>query len=122
MSFFQNQSIPVILLQDVDYDYRDDQGSLKAETITEDDARESLVILRAYSLVNIRGNPPRQNLSTHRLVQIATRWWLKTDGLDEENNWAFAALRSIKRRFPKLEKEHFGEGHVKRMSTMDMLV
>lgn len=194
VSFFQNQSIPVLLVQDVDYDYRDNQGSLKAETITEDDAREALVILRAYSLVNIHGNPPRQTLSTHRLVQIATRWWLKTDGLDEENNWAFAALRSIKRRFPKglevcnadwwtlsqsllphvdlilnykctsssaglqreidieqsrllyhvgyyhvvnggynegtacfqqcltLEKEHFGEGHVETMSTMDLLV
>ncbi|KAK0662959.1 hypothetical protein QBC41DRAFT_329440 [Cercophora samala] len=109
MSFFQYQSIPLFLVQDIEYDNRDHEGNLIREAITEDDFADALDILRAYSFVNINGDRPRQTLSTHRLVQLTTRWWLGNDGIEEVNNWAFLALRSVLHRFPSLQSIGTGD-------------
>ncbi|KAK3989393.1 short-chain dehydrogenase [Cladorrhinum sp. PSN332] len=100
VSYFQHQSIPRELMLDVQYHYRDDQGNLKAKVITEDDLRKALVTLRAYSFLNFHGDKAKNTLSTHRLVQITTKWWLEGEGLDEIDNWPFIALRSVARCFP----------------------
>ncbi|KAK4223001.1 short-chain dehydrogenase [Podospora fimiseda] len=103
ISFFEHQSIPSELLLGIDYHILDDQGGLKNKVIMEDDLKRALATLRAYSFINLNGKGTKRTLSTHRLVQITTKWWLEHEGkyFAELDNWPFVALCSLARCFPE---------------------
>lgn len=84
MSFFQHQGVPIILLQ--------------TEGEDEFDFQEAASLLRAFSFVDIDDTNSR--LSTHRLVQLATKWWLGRESSAETATWAANALESLVLRFP----------------------
>ncbi|KAK4168165.1 short-chain dehydrogenase [Cladorrhinum sp. PSN259] len=88
VSFFQHQGIPRILLSDPESDSDDD-----------DDLEDALGILRAYSFLDT--DEKEEIFDTHRLIQIATKWWLEGEGPTETGMWAYRALRSVARHFPK---------------------
>ncbi|KAK4463265.1 P-loop containing nucleoside triphosphate hydrolase protein [Cladorrhinum samala] len=91
MSFFQHQSIPLLLLQDAD------DGE-------EDGVENAWDILCDYSLLN--ADEDQKTFHTHRLVQLATGLWLKRDGPNEANRWATRALCSLGHHFPNTELNH----------------
>jgi hypothetical protein len=85
MSFFDRQAIPLDLLYDEECD-----------ELAFDDA---VAVLQAFSLVEYDGGGT--SFDMHRLVQLATRWWLTKEQTGEEEKWAFEALRLIASRFPQ---------------------
>lgn len=85
ITFFQHQAVPVILLQDEGED--------------EFDFQDAITALKAFSFVD--ANEEDTMFSTHRLVQLATRWWLDKEMPSETERWASAALSSVATHFPK---------------------
>ncbi|KAK5987846.1 Nephrocystin-3-like protein [Cladobotryum mycophilum] len=85
INFFQHQGIPAILLQ--------------GEVEDEFDFQEAAALLKAFSFID--GDDDDSVFSTHRLVQLATRWWLEEESPLEVDRWAFAALKSVTAQFPK---------------------
>ena len=85
INFFQHHSIPVFLLRD--------------EEESELDFEEAVALLKAYSFID--SDESGSTFSTHRLVQLATRWWLEREAPGEVDRWASAALLSVADRFPK---------------------
>lgn len=86
-SFFQHHGIPAALLQNEgedDFDFQEAAAALKAFSFLDADDADSV-------------------LRTHRLVQLATRWWLKMESPRECQRWALAALKSVAHRFPGLD-------------------
>ncbi|KAI9150079.1 short-chain dehydrogenase [Paramyrothecium foliicola] len=92
IAFFQHQSIPGQLLQLEDED--------------EFDFDDAVAILKAFSFIDV--DDASSNLSTHRLVQLATRWWLERETSDLDA-WALQALRAIEKHFPNPPSNHTGE-------------
>lgn len=81
IAFFQHQRIPAPLLM----------------TEGEDDGhfQDAADLLKEFSFVDT--DMENSVLSTHRLVQLATREWL---GMEASDRWATEALKSITARFP----------------------
>ncbi|KAI9686749.1 MAG: hypothetical protein M1822_002808 [Bathelium mastoideum] len=96
LSFFSPDGIPIDIVQD----YR--QGKEHGEDNNWDDEEpsdgfeEDIAILLSHSLVAQGENTVL--LSMHRLVQFATRSWLRSHGT--ENSWRRKFLHSMSRRFP----------------------
>ncbi|KAH8126039.1 P-loop containing nucleoside triphosphate hydrolase protein [Trichoderma asperelloides] len=85
VNFFQHQGIPAILLQD--------EGELEDDF----DFQEAAALLKAFSFIDENDSV----FSTHRLVQLATRWWLEEEIPEDVDKWAFEALKSIASQFPE---------------------
>jgi tetratricopeptide (TPR) repeat protein len=85
MSFFQRQKIPVELLTEEDED--------------EDDFDDKVAILCSFSLVEADESTASFNM--HRLVQLATRWWLDRESKTEADEWAKKALSIMSFHFPE---------------------
>ncbi|KAJ4329357.1 hypothetical protein N0V84_000252 [Fusarium piperis] len=85
MAFFQHQGVPAILLQNEEED--------------EFDFQDAVAALKAFSFVD--SNEEDTILSTHRLVQLATRWWLHKEVPVDTERWASSALSSIATHFPQ---------------------
>ncbi|KAM0321624.1 hypothetical protein ACHAPQ_009339 [Fusarium lateritium] len=84
MSFFQHHEIPAILLrteQDDEFDFED-----------------AIAVLESFSFVNTDGLRP--GFKMHRLVQLATKWWLYREGYAQWEKWALEALKSVTAQFP----------------------
>ncbi|KAF4948221.1 hypothetical protein FSARC_13793 [Fusarium sarcochroum] len=84
MSFFQHHGIPAILLrreQDDEFDFDD-----------------AVAVLESFSFVDV--DESHSGFKMHRLVQLATKWWLQTEGYTEWEKWALEALKSVVARFP----------------------
>ncbi|KAH6609152.1 short-chain dehydrogenase [Trichoderma cornu-damae] len=100
INFFQHQGIPAILLQDED----EDEDDL--------DFEEAAALLKAFSFIDENDSV----FSTHRLVQLATRWWLEEEVPKDVDRWAFEALKSIASRFPEAsshpEPDYFKLGEI----------
>ncbi|KAK4443369.1 short-chain dehydrogenase [Podospora aff. communis PSN243] len=96
ISFFQHNGIPQRLLRGAasieDDDSEDDEL----------DFEDAVAALRAFSFVDVTDADVGTEtvFRTHRLVQLATRWWLQSEGAAETTKWALAALRSVSRHFP----------------------
>jgi hypothetical protein len=84
INFFQHHGIPAILLQD-------------KEAEDDFDFQEAAALLKAFSFLSEHDSL----FSTHRLVQLATRWWLEAQFPEDLDRWAFAALKSIASHFPR---------------------
>ncbi|KAL7904569.1 P-loop containing nucleoside triphosphate hydrolase protein [Trichoderma velutinum] len=84
INFFQHHGIPAILLQDAD---ELGEGS---------HFQEAAELLKAFSIIDENDSV----FSTHRLVQLATRWWLEEENPQDVDKWAFQALKSIASQFP----------------------
>lgn len=94
VSFFQHQGIPRLLLQSALFKDQDQ------DTDPVDELEEAIAVLRAYSFVD--ASEDETTFSTHHLVQLATQWWLRTQQSPGElANWAYTALQSAARAFPK---------------------
>lgn len=85
MTFFQHQEIPAILLQNEEED--------------ELDFQDASALLKAFSFID--ADEEDSIFSTHRLVQLATKWWLQKELPAETERWASAALKSVATQFPK---------------------
>ncbi|KAK7418269.1 hypothetical protein QQX98_004054 [Neonectria punicea] len=85
ITFFQHQGVPAILLQ--------------SEGEEEFDFQDAAAVLKAFSFV--QADEADSMFSTHRLVQLATRWWLEKEAPSETERWASAALRSVATQFPE---------------------
>ncbi|PNP51671.1 hypothetical protein THARTR1_07668 [Trichoderma harzianum] len=84
INFFQHHGIPAILLQDAD------------ELGESSHFQEAADLLKAFSIIDENDSV----FSTHRLVQLATRWWLEEENPEDIDKWAFQALKSITSQFP----------------------
>lgn len=84
INFFQHHGIPIILLLDGD------------EAEDDFDFEEAVALLKAFSFLNENDSV----FSTHRLVQLATRWWLEEEVPENVDKWALEALKSIASQFP----------------------
>ncbi|KAL6808471.1 P-loop containing nucleoside triphosphate hydrolase protein [Trichoderma sp. SZMC 28015] len=84
INFFQHHGIPAILLQDAD------------EPGESSHLQEATDLLKAFSIIDENDSV----FSTHRLVQLATRWWLEEENPQDVDKWAFQALKSITSQFP----------------------
>lgn len=89
INFFQHQGIPAILLQDAD------------EAGDRFDFQEAAANVKAFSFIDKNDSV----FSTHRLVQLATRWWLEEEIPTDVDKWAFEALKSIASQFPEPNSE-----------------
>lgn len=96
INFFQHQGIPAILLQD------------EGEDEDDFDFQEATALLKAFSFIDENDS----GFSTHRLVQLATRWWLEEEVPEDVDRWAFAALKSITSQFPE-PSSHYGPEYFK---------
>ncbi|KAL7939388.1 P-loop containing nucleoside triphosphate hydrolase protein [Trichoderma chlorosporum] len=85
INFFQHHGIPAILLQN-----SNEEGESSH-------FREAAAFLKAFSIVDENDSV----FSTHRLVQMATRWWLEEENPQDVDKWAFEALKSIASQFPE---------------------
>ncbi|SPO07063.1 uncharacterized protein DNG_09757 [Cephalotrichum gorgonifer] len=85
INFFQHQDIPVLLLQNEEED--------------EFDFEDATALLKDFSLIDT--NDDDAVFSTHRLVQLATRWWLEKETPGEADHWASVALASVATHFPR---------------------
>ncbi|KPM40141.1 hypothetical protein AK830_g6443 [Neonectria ditissima] len=85
ITFFQHQGVPAILLQ--------------SEGEDEFDFQDAAAILKAFSFID--ADEADSVFSTHRLVQLATKWWLDKEASSETEKWASAALRSVATQFPE---------------------
>ncbi|KAK1830481.1 short-chain dehydrogenase [Podospora conica] len=94
ISFFQHNGIPQRLLLGA--------GS-NEDAEDEFDFEEAMAALRAFSFVDATDadDGSETTFSTHRLVQVATRWWLQSQGAAETERWAFSALQSVSHHFPE---------------------
>ncbi|KAJ4253862.1 hypothetical protein NW762_010258 [Fusarium torreyae] len=84
MSFFQHHGIPAILLrreQDDEFDFDD-----------------AIAVLESFSFIDT--NESHSGFKMHRLVQLATKWWLQREGYTEWKKWALEAVKSVAARFP----------------------
>lgn len=84
MAFFQHQGVPATLLQSEG----EDEGHFQ-------DAAD---LLKEFSFVD--AGVANLEFSTHRLVQLATKWWLEREASSETESWAAAALESVAAQFP----------------------
>ncbi|UKZ75629.1 hypothetical protein TrVFT333_003317 [Trichoderma virens FT-333] len=85
INFFQHHGIPAILLHNGD------------EVGEDFHFQEAAELLKAFSFIDESDSV----FSTHRLVQLATRWWLEEEKPQEVDKWAFEALKSIASQFPE---------------------
>lgn len=81
ISFFQHNGIPQRLL-------RGAGGNEDAEE-DEFDFEDAMAALHAFSFVDVSDADDGTEItfSTHRLVQLATRWWLQSEGVAETERW-----------------------------------
>ena len=102
ISFLQHQGIPRMLLRRrTEEDEASGSRTEDEDEGDEDELEEAIAILRAYSFLNV--DDTEQTLSTHHLVQLATQWWLRTETSPREvAKWAFVALKSVAKCFPKM--------------------
>ncbi|KAF4341503.1 short-chain dehydrogenase [Fusarium beomiforme] len=97
MSFYQHHGVPTFLLRKADED--------------EFNFKDAIALLESFAFVN--SNESDSALRTHRLVQVATRWWLNEEGPTESDKWELEALTSLKAYFPAFielsspNKDHF---------------
>jgi len=63
------------------------------------DFDEAVATLRAFSFLD--ADETGTTFETHRLVQLATRWWLQGGGQPRTDRWASEALRSVAAHFPE---------------------
>jgi tetratricopeptide (TPR) repeat protein len=89
MSFLDRNAIPNSLL------VNDNEEQL--------DFLEAMALLEAFSLVHRKTDSYIHDM--HRLVQLATRAWIREDG--DEDRWAFLALLILSKRFPYGDYEHW---------------
>jgi hypothetical protein len=94
ISFFQHNGIPQRLLVGTG-----DNGDAQNEF----DFEDAVATLRAFSFIDARDadGGTEVTFSTHRLVQLATRWWLRREGVTETERWALSALKSVSHSFPE---------------------
>ncbi|KAH7318086.1 P-loop containing nucleoside triphosphate hydrolase protein [Stachybotrys elegans] len=85
ITFFQHQGVPAVLLQSDGED--------------EFDFQDAVAVLKAFSFID--ADEADTAFSTHRLVQLATRWWLEKEMPSETDKWATAALKSVAMQFPE---------------------
>ncbi|KAK2774697.1 kinesin light chain [Colletotrichum kahawae] len=90
ISFLQNQGIPAQLLQSKEEDCFDFEDSAE--------------LLEAYSFIN--ANKKSSTFSTHRLVQVATKLWLRKMMPADVDKWALGALESVNDRFPQSASDY----------------
>jgi len=95
ISFFQHNGIPQRLL-------RGAGGNEDAEE-DEFDFEDAMAALRAFSFVDASDADDGTEIAlrTHRLVQLATRWWLQNEGVAETERWVISALKSVSHHFPE---------------------
>lgn len=84
MAFYQHHDVPEQLLRG------DDVDDLEFD--------ESIAVLQAFSLVG--PNKAETSYSTHRLIQVTTKFWLEQNGPAEVEKWAFQALELLTMWFP----------------------
>ncbi|KAL7945051.1 P-loop containing nucleoside triphosphate hydrolase protein [Trichoderma barbatum] len=100
INFFQHQGIPAVFLQHADEEGEDSHF------------QEATELLRAFSFLDENDSV----FSTHRLVQLATRWWLEEENPQDVDKWAFEALKSIASQFPEPssqpKREYFKFGEI----------
>ena len=101
MSFFNPQGIPEFLLRD--YLERKPNTAAAAATADDDDDddieggfEDDLNLLRSYSILGT--NPEGLVFEMHRLVQFATRVWLRSFG--GEDRWRVKYLATLSKKFP----------------------
>ncbi|KAF3481171.1 kinesin light chain [Arthroderma uncinatum] len=109
MSFFDRQGIPEFMLHccrngmrpdesasDEDSDEDRDSVSSTSESSEDDGFENDLQVLRDYSFISVGGDPSLFEM--HRLVQLATRKWLKAHGAHE--TWKQQFIRQLSANFP----------------------
>lgn len=97
VSFLQPQAIPRQLLVGP-------KGGTVSGVVAGDDEKdgfefeEALETLCDFSLLD--SDSSADVFSTHHFVQLVTRWWLQSEGPEEKQKWALAALQSVASSFP----------------------
>jgi tetratricopeptide (TPR) repeat protein len=117
MSFFDNQGIPESLLQvrhqpssstgqEPKQTRSDDSDSADdSSESTEEDMEEDIIMLRNYSFIS--DSPDGMMFKMHRLVQLATRDWLKLHRQDIY--WLEQSLSNLDAAFPDSNFENWTE-------------
>jgi len=100
MSFFNPQGIPDFLLRNY-LEHESDGGKEDIEDRFEDD----LHLLRSYSLLGT--NPEGDVFEMHRLVQFATRVWLRS--FSGEDRWRKRFLMTLSKEFPNDDFENWSK-------------
>ena len=102
MSFFNPQGIPEFLLRD----YSGSKPNTKDDDDDgEDGFEDDLDLLRSYLLVITNGNG--DVFEMHRLVQFATRTWLRSFG--GEDRWRRKFLATLSKEFPTGEFSNWSQ-------------
>ena len=101
MSFCNPQGIPDFIIRHyTDYNNDEQDVSLERQTNEEDnDFEEDVAVLRAFSLVDKK--QCEDEFEMHRLVQLATRVWLKSANRD--GIWGRAFIQAMAQEFPNGE-------------------
>ncbi|KAF9774197.1 hypothetical protein IL306_007837, partial [Fusarium sp. DS 682] len=82
MSFFQHHGVPTFLLRQQDED--------------DFNFKDAIALLESFAFIDT--NELDSVLRTHRLVQLATRWWLSKEGSSDK--WVLEALLTLKAHLP----------------------
>ena len=101
MSFFNPQGIPEFLLRD----YSGSKPNTKDDDDVEDGFEDDLDLLKSYLLVITNGNG--DVFEMHRLVQFATRTWLRSFG--GEDRWRRKFLATLSKEFPTGEFSNWSQ-------------
>jgi tetratricopeptide (TPR) repeat protein len=115
MSFFDRQGIPEALLrirsqrkdsgqdqmQSADYSNDDEDDSLKSSV--SDGFEDDIFTLRSYSFISI--NTDGTSFEMHRLVQLATREWLKA--YKQQERWKEHFIKNLSTELPTGEYENW---------------
>lgn len=115
-SFLQNQSVPISLLKRgffLNRGLRVSSGQKEEDTDdfeemadeleeAEDELEEAIDCLRGFSFIDVF----EESCRMHRLVQLATKQWLKQQGPSVVARWALTALQCLIQEFPDWTSSH----------------
>jgi tetratricopeptide (TPR) repeat protein len=116
MSFFDRQGIPETVVRNVKMEQsrrgsqvdntdseKDSDGDSEPESIEDDGFEDDILMLRNYSLISV--NTDKSTFEMHRLVQLATREWLRAHG--ELERWKQQFIKNLSAEFPPGKYENW---------------
>ena len=105
MSFYDHQGIPERLLrmQDIERAIDDDEQDASSSTSGDEAFEEDVNTLRDYLFISV--TPEGSSFEMHRLVQLAVRKWLESQGQDQW--WAEQSIRHLDRALPNGDYENW---------------
>ena len=105
MSFFDHQGIPerVLRVQDVEKVEDDDEQDASSTTLNDEAFEEDIDTLRDYLFISVKPEGP--SFEMHRLVQLAVRKWLESQG--QHQRWAERSIRHLDEALPNGSYENW---------------